>query len=168
MALGRVNVGGAGLGSADKAALITIANDAEANNSIIKADVITKLNTKGLSLAAGATWAEIQAQIPNIYIGKKWAFGEATVNITNSQQAVIATGLEFIPKNIFFTLKQNTTVRSSACGMRRQEDGTYVWERFYNNSEAFVVPPSEPTTNSITVRNYAAATLTYVSWIAFE
>lgn len=47
-----------------KTSLIAVANDADANNSTVKADVISKINNAlGLTLANTATWTEIRAAI---------------------------------------------------------------------------------------------------------
>lgn len=103
--------------------LVALGNAAESNNSTIKSDIITKLNTKGLTLAGGATWADIQAGIPNITLGKKFAQGVGTTGAwvpftvsidggstytTNNVCPASVSGLSFTPKTILISGLQDT------------------------------------------------------------
>lgn len=93
---GFYNLADGGISAADKQALIDIANAAESNNSTIKTDIITKLNAKELSIAGEAAWAEIQAAIPGIILGKKFATGTSAA----STQTLSVVGLTFQPSII--------------------------------------------------------------------
>lgn len=99
---------GKGLKAADKQALIDIVNAADANQSAVKTDIVNKLKAKdaALPITSASSWADILAQIPNLYVGKKWATG--TKN-TNSSYILSIRGLAFSPNVVLVQLTTGST-----------------------------------------------------------
>lgn len=95
-----------GVSDLSRQALIDIANDAELNNSVIKSDIITKLNAKGLALLAGATWADVQSGIPNIVLNKREADGTGTASASSGVKTI--SGLLFRPKLVVVSIQDTT------------------------------------------------------------
>lgn len=103
-----------GISSTDKQALIDIVNEAEANDSTIKTNIVTELNSvstdNSLGLTSSSAWADIQAKIPSVKTGKKWASGQITLtwNGTNWVGTVSGvSGFNFVPTTIIATSFQN-------------------------------------------------------------
>lgn len=77
-----------GLSTADLQALITITNEAEVNESVLRTNYINAVNVadENINLPAGATWNDILLQIPNLAAGKlKVKSGTAIPSTTTSQ-----------------------------------------------------------------------------------
>lgn len=81
-----------GLSKADLEALITITNEAEANESVLRTNYVNAVNAadESINLPSGATWNDILLQIPNIrstlknfYVGKI-TIGNETASFTYS------------------------------------------------------------------------------------
>lgn len=149
-----------------KTILASVLNDAEINASIIRSDIITKLNAKGLTIPVGAAWATIQALIPNILqvtTEKKWATG---VDLTSraSVSTLTISGLTFIPKTIL--LFNNGPYVSASFLAKNPTTLVDAWQNLYQNSNYGEKVTAEPTTMSFIVMNISSVTMTKLWWLA--
>lgn len=89
--------GGGGLKASDKQALIDIVNTAETNQTTIKTNIATVLNSKiGSSLTNASSWLDVQNAIDNM-TNKKCKSGTGTASSTT----LTVSGLPFTPKLVF-------------------------------------------------------------------
>lgn len=87
----------AGLKSSDKQALINIVNAAEANQSTIKTNIATGLNTStGSTLTSSNTWIDIQNVINNLSNTNK-KIKSGTVNSIAAGNSLVISNLTFQP-----------------------------------------------------------------------
>ncbi|MGO0058662.1 hypothetical protein ACTID9_01110 [Brevibacillus fluminis] len=123
---------GKGLNAADKKALIDIVNVADTNQSTVKTNIVNALNAvstdKALGLVAASTWADIQAAIPQVKTGKRWASGTGKLGSTTHPQGYFradVSGLSFTPTIIIVTSDLSMGVYSATYTMRDGGFNTY-------------------------------------------
>jgi len=112
-----------GISATQKQQLIDITNNAEANQSTIKTNIATGLNTgTGSSLTSSSSWIDIQNIINNMNnTNKKYKIGTVTSvtttqsftrsdGTTNPTGTITITGLTFIPSILIAVGNQSTIV----------------------------------------------------------
>ncbi|RNB72187.1 hypothetical protein [Brevibacillus panacihumi] len=165
---------GKGINGTDKQALIDIANAADANQSVVKTNIVNALNAVStdqvLGLTDESTWADIQAKIPLVKTGKKWATG--LVGTLNNSEMRTVGGLSFNPSTIIITSQRITTFGASTATYSKEDDR---WITGVGNIGNILFPrvvlPTTGTTfgTSFDVKNYESSySFINVRWIAFE
>lgn len=105
-----------GLSTADLQALITIVNEAEANESVLRTNYVNAVNAAdaSINLPSGATWNDILLQIPNLSVGKVGfntgvvtsgttvAAGQLIANTNTANGYIIEGSLPFKPRIMLF------------------------------------------------------------------
>jgi len=168
---------GKGINAADKKALIDLVNAADANQSVVKTNIINSLKAKdaNLPLTSASTFADIIAAIPSLYIGKKWATGTLAIPGSSSQNPVTVSGLDFIPKTIFVFVSTDPTSTSPSahCYTAFPTYGNATpsgWKKIDNwATSVFAQQTSAPTNGSFKLCNVSSSSYTdYMRWWAFE
>lgn len=156
-----------GLSKSDLQALITLVNEAEANESVLRTQYVNAVNgaNQSIKLPAGATWNDILVQIPKINSDRK-RFATGTVQkLAKSVEVVKDFG--FTPNLIIVNYDKYTT----------------VYQRNHTPEYASMIAPQTPTftgytTLLSTVGGYVNSSgfklpidytvITSCVWMAFE
>lgn len=102
-----------GLSKSDLQALITIVNEAEANESVLRTQYVNAVNgaDETINLPPGATWNDILLQIPNIKTGSRVKVGTVGREVNTRQfvrgdnsfvnrEYVVISDVDFVPSYV--------------------------------------------------------------------
>ena len=105
-----------GMSKSDLQQLIAIANEMEANESVVKTNYINAVNSadSSITLPSDASWNDVLLQIPNVRSGRKrWTTGRTSI----ANDKLTVSGLDFTPSFVIYSGKYNNSGINDAAGI---------------------------------------------------